>query len=111
MQVNGQIEGHLKLPHSYSYGDCISLHARSNLHPNTKAGVKEAFNEACLRALVILLKKSASQVRLAESNFQRRDKGMQAVLDAVMTLSARSIPSLPHAIGHRRGSNRLWSEA
>ena len=49
------------------------------------------------RALVILSKKSASQVRLAESNFQRRDKGIQAVLDAVMTLSARSIPSLPHA--------------
>ena len=35
-------------------GDNIRWLARSGPHPNTKAGTKEAFNEACLRAVVSL---------------------------------------------------------
>lgn len=94
VNVDGQLEGHLRLPNSFDEGDGIPLHVRSNLHPNTTLGQKAAFNSTCFRALVDLLLKDASKVRLVPSNFRPGADGIRAVLRCVKSLYC-PLPPMP----------------
>ena len=68
--VGRGVQVRLQLPHSFEQGDDLPLSLHSGYHPNTNAGKKDAMNEACLRALVVLLRKNVHKVRLAASNFR-----------------------------------------
>ena len=77
--MSGGIVGHLHLPHSFHNGDNQAVRVQSDVYPNTKSGEKGALNQACLRALVVLLKSNPMEVRLVPTNFLRGVQGLRDV--------------------------------
>ena len=76
---------------------CQAVRVQSDVYPNTKSGEKGALNQACLRALVVLLKSNPMEVRLVPTNFLGGVQGLRDVQRAVcnIDLSARCAEELP----------------
>jgi hypothetical protein len=68
--------------------DGLSINVRSDIFPNTNASEKKAFNKACLRPLLVLLRRDPLQVRLTASNFRLGEQGIYAVRQAAIAEEA-----------------------
>ena len=85
VRVQGGIQGALKLPHSFREGDQLEVNVQTDVHDDTKAGREDAMNQACLKALLlVLLRRSPMEVRLTASNFTRCDEGLRAARQAAI---------------------------
>ena len=107
--VRGGIEGHLRLPHSFHKDDNLALSVQSHQFPNTKAGEHKSLNQACLRAIIVLLRNSLMDVRLVPANFCRGQDGIHVVQQAA--LEAGPILAGPHAVVSRIRNDQLHNDA